>query len=145
MVNVCIQNTLIRQNQAYFHETITNFEVSKELYKVKNLPMTWKLLQTQNNNKNISPQSILNLLHNIYHPINNFYKTQDMLKNTSKFKNITLFQLFGADIIFRPEATLLELNKGPEMSFQTKEEKDLKIGVLKATLELNLDEFYKVI
>jgi len=128
-----------------FNETITNFGVSNELYQEKNLPLTWKTLQIQNNNHNISPQSILNLLHNIYHPINAFFKTPEISKNISKFKNITLFQLFGADVIFRPEATLLELNKGPEMSFQTQKEKNLKLGVLTDTLELNLDKFYRVI
>ena len=128
-----------------FHETITNFEVTKDLYHNKDLPLTWKTLQTQNNqthmNKYIKPKAILNLLYNIYTAIND---SNNEFQKTPKLKKITMFQLFGADIIFKPEPILLELNKGPEMSFQSTEEKDLKMSVLKDTLELNLGQFHTI-
>ena len=125
------------ESSSKFADTITNYETSPEIY--EKLPLTWKDLQKKlDSNIQIQPPKVLKLLGNICRPIERY------VDRPLKFANKIMFQLFGADIIFKPEPVLLEFNKGPDMSFVSPKEQKLKMSVLQESLELNFTNFYKI-
>ena len=122
-----------------FEETITNFDTGPEIY--SKLPLTWNELQNYAKIKQIpnaemlSQNTIFKMLSAVCMPLKKY------LDKPWKFRNTINLQLFGVDVIFKPEPILLEFNKGPDMSFSSNKEKELKTSILNDCLELDLRNF----
>jgi len=122
-------------------ENITSLNLDTNIYRTN--PLTLFELKNHFNKKNINYNSIFKKIHNNIKNLHNAYKNKIGISN--KFKNNTCFQLFGLDYIITNNLNilLLEINKGPNMSYINSKDKFLKyklfndifdtIGIIKSS------------
>ncbi len=96
-------------------ENITSLNLNTDIYNTH--PLTLFELKDYLNQKNINYDLIFNKIHNNIKLLHNAYKNK--IGTSNKFKNNTCFQLFGLDYIITSDLNilLLEINKGPIMSY----------------------------
>ena len=106
-------------------ENITSLNLDTKIYETN--PLTLFDLKNYLNKKNIDYDIIFKKIHNNIKLLHNAYKNK--IGICPKFTNNTCFQLFGLDYIITKNLNilLLEINKGPNMSFINSTDKNLKL------------------
>ena len=110
-----------------FHSNITSYNADKNIYHSNPLSLEQlRMYLTQNNYNDIQVfESIRGIMSKLGSAIKNH------VCNKKCLHNVTAFQLFGVDVILddKMNPKVLEINKGPNMRYVNKEDRELKENV----------------
>ena len=122
------------KNSLEMGPNITTGYIDREVYE-KN-PLTHDDFRLFLKNKNIDDTLVFKGIYDMF--TNVFMALKNKLLETNLLKNNTTFQIFGADVAisdtFQP--SLMEINKGPDLSGKDKRDSDVKYKVILDTLNI---------
>jgi hypothetical protein len=121
-----------------FETNITSFNMNQNIYSIN--PLTLNDLRIYLDKKGYDHKIFFNDIYGIFSKL--VTALPEALGNLNSLNNNTCFQLFGADVIIKKghngiiSPVLLELNKGPDMSYKNEIDKEMKITILSDTMNI---------